>query len=80
VVVSPWAKANFVDHTRTDQSSVTRFVEDNWRLPPINGSFANTAGSINNPFDFRRSEEPNRRLLLDPTTGQPTHDHDSGDG
>ena len=28
VVVSPYAKQNFVDHTLTDQTSVIRFVED----------------------------------------------------
>jgi Phosphoesterase family len=30
LVISPWAKTNFVDHTLTDQTSVIRFVEDNW--------------------------------------------------
>src|SRR5947209_7929932 len=30
VVVSPWARQNFVDHTVTDQTSILRFVEDNW--------------------------------------------------
>ena len=30
LVISPFAKANFVDHTLTDQSSIIRFVEDNW--------------------------------------------------
>lgn len=30
LVISPYAKVNFVDHTITDQSSILRFVEDNW--------------------------------------------------
>jgi len=30
LVISPWARTNFVDHTLTDQSSTTRFIEDNW--------------------------------------------------
>ncbi len=30
LVVSPFAKRNHVDHTLTDQTSVLRFVEDNW--------------------------------------------------
>jgi phospholipase C len=34
VVVSPWAKANYVDHTRTDQSSITPIHRDNWDLKP----------------------------------------------
>jgi phospholipase C len=69
LVISPWAKANNVDHTLTDQSSVIRFVEDNWGLGHINGSFDNIAGSFNGLFDFTKL--PNvRPLLLDPTTGQ----------
>ena len=30
LVVSPWARENFVDNTVTDQTSVLRFIEDNW--------------------------------------------------
>src|SRR5439155_24401224 len=30
LVVSPYAKQNFVDHSVTDQSSILKFVEDNW--------------------------------------------------
>ena len=30
LVISPWSKPNFVDHAVTDQSSIIRFVEDNW--------------------------------------------------
>jgi phospholipase C len=56
MVISPYAKANFVDHTLTDQTSVLRFIEDNWlpagtRVQP-GGSFDTIAGSISNMFDF----------------------------
>jgi phospholipase C len=37
LVVSPFAKRNFVDHTVTDQSSILRFIEDNWQLGRIGG-------------------------------------------
>ena len=74
VVISPWAKQNFVDHTRIDQASVVRFIEDNWldgqRIG--GGSFDATAGSIMGMFDFNRpgkSHEEQRKLFLDPTTG-----------
>ncbi len=30
LVISPWAKVNYVDHAVTDQSSVPHFIEDNW--------------------------------------------------
>jgi phospholipase C len=36
-MVSPWAKVNYVDHSLTDQSSILRFVEDNWNLNYIDG-------------------------------------------
>jgi phospholipase C len=71
LVISPLARRNFVDHTLTDQSSVLRFIEDNWDTGQIGGgSYAQIAGSLLNMFDFddRRDD---RRLLLDPTTGEP---------
>jgi phospholipase C len=71
LVVSPYAKANFVDHTVTDQSSVTRFIEDNWlggeRLGQ--GSFDAIAGTFDGLFDW--SKAGNTALVLDPKTGQP---------
>ena len=36
-MVSPWSKVNYVDHTLTDQSSILRFIEDNWGLNYIDG-------------------------------------------
>ena len=71
MVISPFAKTNFVDHTLTDQSSVLRFIEDNWNTGQIGGgSFDQIAGSLLNMFDFQKSNEGNGpRLLLDPNTG-----------
>ena len=31
LVISPFAKRNYVDSRATDQSSIIRFIEDNWR-------------------------------------------------
>jgi phospholipase C len=69
ILVSPWAKSNYVDHTTTDQSSVLRFVEDNWLGGQrITGSFDAIAGSLYGEFDF--SHEGNAgRYILDPSTG-----------
>ena len=51
MVISPFAKKNYIDHTLTDQSSVLKFVEDNWlggqRIQP-GGSFDTIAGTIEN--------------------------------
>jgi len=71
LVISPWARQNFVDHTLTDQSSILQFVEDNWHLARIPGSFDAIAGSLNNMFDFHGFIRDGRPLFLDPTTGEP---------
>jgi phospholipase C len=55
MVVSPYAKKNYIDHTLTDQSSVLKFIEDNWlagERVQTGGSFDTIAGSINNMFSF----------------------------
>lgn len=73
LVISPWARQNFVDHTLIDQSSVVRFIEDNWlggeRLG--GGSFDSVAGSIENMFDFNQHFAPSDKLFLSYTTGEP---------
>jgi phospholipase C len=70
LVVSPWAKSNYVDHSVSDQSSVLRFIEDNWNLGRIgNGSTDAIAGTLNNLFDFNADGPRTQRLLLNPQTG-----------
>jgi phospholipase C len=72
LLISPFAKENAVDHTITDQSSILRFIEDNWKLGTLgDGSFDALAGSLLNMFDFDHRNEPDRRLFLDPNTGEP---------
>jgi phospholipase C len=87
LVISPWAKRNFVDHTTTDQTSVIRFIEDNWQLgrmddldhpggtPPGQGSFDQLAGPLLNMFDFETEPDANP-YILDHFTGEPA---DSGE-
>jgi phospholipase C len=73
LVVSPWARENMVDHSVTDQSSVTRFIEDNWldgtRIG--GGSSDAQAGRLDRMFDFFLPRLFDRKLILDETTGQP---------
>ena len=72
LVVSPFARANFVDHTLTDQTSILRFIEDNWQTGRIGGgSYDELAGPLANLFDFTKPAAADRRLLLDPATGEP---------
>ena len=71
LVISPWAKQNYVDHSVTDQASILRFVEDNWALGRISDdSFDQIAGSLDGMFDFSQRDHDNRRLFLNPTTGE----------
>ncbi|HWZ33498.1 MAG TPA: alkaline phosphatase family protein [Bryobacteraceae bacterium] len=68
LVISPYAKVNFVDHTTTDQSSILRFVEDNWSLGRIgDNSMDAVAGPLNNMFNFSTASAS--AVILDPATG-----------
>ena len=76
IVISPLAKRNFISHSLADQTSITRFIEDNWQLGQIGDqSFDALAGPITNLFDFKLVFDPNRdfdrQLILDPSTGEP---------
>jgi len=69
LVISPWARHNFVDHTMTDQSSTVRFIEDNWlggeRIGQ--GSFDGIANSISQMFDFKQVPSDELFILNDKT-------------
>ncbi|MFD0637609.1 alkaline phosphatase family protein [Catenulispora yoronensis] len=68
LVVSPYAKQDYVDHSVTDQSSVLRFIEDNWKTGRVgDSSFDALAGSLNGMFDFDHRRDG--KVLLNPATG-----------
>jgi phospholipase C len=71
LALSPYAKENYVSHALTDQTSILRFIEDNWldgaRISEI--SFDRKAGSLLDMFNLSR--QVMRRLRLDPATGLP---------
>ncbi|MES1248538.1 MAG: alkaline phosphatase family protein [Actinomycetota bacterium] len=79
LVVSPWAKSNYVDHNLSDQTSIVNFVEYNWRLPSIQGSFDDALQHTDEQehirfdlaglFDFG-SAPSSTPVILDPVTGQ----------
>ncbi len=79
LMISPYAKANYVDHNLSDQASIINFVEYNWHLPSIPGSADQVlaardrreglAFDLAGAFDFHQA--PNPTLILNPTTGQP---------
>ena len=85
LVISAWARKNYVDHRVTDQSSVIRFIEENWNLPNRigNGSTDIITGRINGMFDFDDRDASGRTLILDPLIGlvvSSDSDRDGGKG
>jgi phospholipase C len=54
LLVSPFARRGYIDHTQLDYTSILRFIEDDWGLQPLAGrdASANTftgALDLNNP-------------------------------
>jgi phospholipase C len=78
LLISPYAKPNYVDHSLNDTTSVLRFIEYNWGLGAIGDpqSFDVLAsGTVLGMFDFDRKHGEDRdadshKLILDPTTGE----------
>jgi phospholipase C len=72
LVISPFSKQNYVDHTLTEQTSVLRFIEDNWFTGRIgDSSFDKSSNSITGMLDF--NHKPNTTpVILDPSTGAVT--------
>jgi phospholipase C len=73
LVISPFARQNYVDSRLIDQTSILRFIEDNWdvgRLPEADRSVDRMAASLDSLFDF--TGKPNiTPLILTEDTGQP---------
>ena len=71
LVISPFSKSNFVDNTFTTQTSVVKFIEENWlQNQTVPGGSADAwTGSLDNMFNF--SHPTDTKLFLDPMTGEP---------
>ncbi len=74
LVISPWAKHAFVDHTQYEFASLLRLAEDNFNLPTL-GTRDVKANDMMNSFDFNQA--PQAPLIETPnfvgpaTTTQP---------
>jgi phospholipase C len=71
LVISPYSRPNFVDHTVTNQASIIRFIEDNWlhgqRIGQ--GSFDASSNSIASMLSLHaRVTVP--AVFLNPSTGE----------
>lgn len=51
LVISPYAKKNFIDHTMTDQVSILKFIEQNWKVGTVGTPTALTGLSAGNSYD-----------------------------
>ena len=69
LLISPFAKTNYVSSSLTDQSSITAFIENNWlagaRIGP--DSMDQFAGSLGDMFTFK---QPVARPLFLKMTGE----------
>jgi phospholipase C len=57
LVISPYAKERFVDHTQGEFSSILKFIETDYSLPPLTARDAATSNMLE-AFDF--SQTPGR--------------------
>ena len=65
------------DSTYTEQTSITKFIQDNWGLGRLGGiAFDERAGELNNMFDFNaKTKAP--KLFLNETDGTVAKDYAS---
>jgi phospholipase C len=69
LVISPYSKVNHVDHRLTDQTSVLKFIEDNWRVGRIGDhSMDQQAGTLGGLFDFSKPKA--EQVILGPASGK----------
>jgi len=61
LVVSPYARTGYIDHTYHDHASVLKFIERNWRLPPLS---ARSRDNLPNPV----TSTANQYLPINSTT------------
>lgn len=57
IIVSPYAKRGFVDHTQYDTTSILKFIENRWGLAPL-GTRDAGVNDLVNAFDFGGSALP----------------------
>jgi phospholipase C len=51
IVVSPFARRGFIDHTQYDTTSILKLIEERYGLAPLNARDAG-AGDLVNALDF----------------------------
>ena len=57
IIISPYAKRGFVDHTQYETVSILKFIEMRWHLQPL-GTRDARANGLTNAFDFNQQPQP----------------------
>ncbi|MGA8866667.1 MAG: alkaline phosphatase family protein [Candidatus Sulfotelmatobacter sp.] len=65
LIISPYAKRGYISSTQYEASSILKFVEERFGLPPLTSRDAN-ANDTTDAFDFNQT--PNPPLVLTPRT------------
>lgn len=68
LVISPYARAGYIDHRQYDFASILRYVEDKYNLPHLT-QYDRNAASIAGSLDF--AQKPLAPLILKPRTCPP---------
>ncbi len=54
IIISPFAKKGYIDHTQYDTTSILRFIEKRWSLAPL-GTRDASGNDLSNAFEFPAS-------------------------
>jgi phospholipase C len=57
LLVSPYARVGHIDHTLLDHTSILKFIEENWNIPPLAERDAR-ANNLTSAFDFSMAPRP----------------------
>ena len=68
LLVSPYARKGRIDHTLLDHTSILKFIEENWSIPPLAERDAK-ANNFTSAFDF--SGSPRAPVFISSTREQP---------
>lgn len=77
LLISPYAKTGYIDHTLLDFTSMLKFIEQNWNIAPLAARDTN-ANNFLSAFDFNQSPRlsiffPLTRITVPPTKKDPTN-------
>jgi len=57
LLVSPYARKGHIDHTLLDHTSILKFIEENWNIPPL-AERDTKANNFTSAFDFSSAPRP----------------------